>query len=293
MKLIVDTFGTFKDKVTDENTRKVIRSRRYEVTNIKDIPNILSQVATDIEFQIDKMELNRSGLILNQFDKIRFNFDKYNPTRGGSFIELPKWVQNKKACINIQNEDNQCFKYSIQCRVHKIYEKDHACKMYHYKKIDDKINWDNVKFPSSNIDIDILEENNQGLLSVNVFYISKELENQDSILLYRKTKATKANHHINLLKIDGEENYKSHFVFIKDYSKLIGKQINKRTNKVHTCNHCLHNFRDEKTLKAHIEQGCMAVGGQQIKIPDEDETMKFKNHFKKLKAPFVIYADFE
>ena len=32
MKLIVDTFGTFKDKVTDENTRKVIRSRRYEVT---------------------------------------------------------------------------------------------------------------------------------------------------------------------------------------------------------------------------------------------------------------------
>ena len=250
-------------------------------------------MATDIEFQIDKMELNRSGLILNQFDKIRFNFDKNNPTRGGSFIELPKWIQDKKACINIQNEDNQCFKYCIQCGVYKIYEKGHACRMNHYKKIEDSINWDNVKFPSSNIDIDILEENNNGLLSVNVFYTSKELENQDSILLYRKTKVTKATHHINLLKIEDEENDKSHYVFIKDYSRLMGRQITKRQNKVHTCNHCLHNFRDEKTLKAHIEQGCMAVEGQQIKMPNEDETMKFKNHFKKLKAPFVIYADFE
>lgn len=114
MKLIVDTFGTFKDKVTDENTTKVISSRRYEVTNIEDIPNILSQVAADIEFQFDKIELNRSGLILNQFDKIRINFDKYNPTRGCSFIELPKWIQDKKACINIQNEDNQCFKHCIK-----------------------------------------------------------------------------------------------------------------------------------------------------------------------------------
>ena len=32
-----------------------------------------------------------------------------------------------------------------------------------YKKIDETINWDNAIFPSSNIGIDILEENNQGL----------------------------------------------------------------------------------------------------------------------------------
>ena len=28
-------------------------------------------------------------------------------------------------------------------------------------------------------------------------------------------------------------------------------------------------------------------------MPSEDETMKFKNHFKKWKAPFVIYVGFE
>ena len=34
----------------------------------------------------------------------------------------------------------------------------------------------------------------------------------------------------------------------------------------------------------------MAVEGQQIKIPSEDEAMKFQNHFKQLKTPFVIYV---
>ena len=36
----------------------------------------------------------------------------------------------------------------------------------------------------------------------------------------------------------------------------------------------------------------MAVEGQQIEMPNEDDIMVFKNHYKKLKAPFLIYADF-
>ena len=55
------------------------------------------------------------------------------------------------------------FEVLYPMRVFKIYEKGHACRMNHYKKIeDDTINWENVRFPSSNIDIYmyILEENN-------------------------------------------------------------------------------------------------------------------------------------
>ena len=37
----------------------------------------------------------------------------------------------------------------------------------------------------------------------------------------------------------------------------------------------------------------MADEGQQIEMPNEDDIMVFKNHYKKLKAPFVIYADSE
>ena len=57
---------------------------------------------------MDKMELSESGLVIKQIDKLTFNYDKYNPTRGGSFIALPKWVQNKKACINIKEDMTIC-----------------------------------------------------------------------------------------------------------------------------------------------------------------------------------------
>ena len=42
------------------------------------------------------------------------HYDKYDPTRAGRYIELPEWIKLKKACINIKNKDQKCFKYCIQ-----------------------------------------------------------------------------------------------------------------------------------------------------------------------------------
>ena len=289
MKIVLETFGIFVSKKTREEIRHTIKSRRYEITNEGDIPSVLSQMASDIEIMMDRMELSESGLVIKKIDTMTLNYDKYNPTRGGSFLPLPKWVQDKKACINIKNtNDDLCFKYSVQCGVYKVYEIHHACEMYNYKKINDTLNWDNVKFPSSNIDIDTFEENNKGLVSVNVYFLDEE-EGKQSILLYRKTKVAKATHHIDLLKIHEGDNH--HYVFVKDYNRLMGSQTNKRQNKHFHCHHCLHGFRSEELLKKHEERGCMAVEGQQIVMGASP--MFFKNHYKRLKAPFVIYADFE
>ena len=81
--------------------------------------------------------------------------------------------------------------------------------MSHYKNIDDNLNWEGVKFASSNIDNDRLEGNNEGLISVNVYYISQELDD-NTILLYRKNNVGRSNFHIDLLKL--EEGNKSHYV---------------------------------------------------------------------------------
>ena len=148
-----------------------------------------NQMASDIELQMDRMELSESGLVITQIDNLKFNFDKFNPTRCGKFIPLPKWVSDKKACINIQNEDNKCFKYSVQCGICKVFEKDHPNRLYHYKNLTDELNWTNVNFPSSNVD-DKFEENNDGQLAMNVYYLDPE-EGKQSILLYRKTERPK------------------------------------------------------------------------------------------------------
>ena len=37
----------------------------------------------------------------------------------------------------------------------------------------------------------------------------------------------------------------------------------------------------------------MEVEGQQIEMPTQDEQLKFKHHFQKLRCPFVVHADCE
>ena len=133
MKVMLHVFATLKSKKTNEDVRQVIKSRRYNITNEGEIPNVLNQMASDVEHQAEVMEVSESGLVITQIDKLKFNYDKCNPTRGGKFIPLPKWVSNKKACINIKNQDEKCFKYSVQCGICKVYEKDHPERVSHYK----------------------------------------------------------------------------------------------------------------------------------------------------------------
>ena len=61
------------------------------------------------------------------------------------------------------------FKKSVQCGVFEIYNKKNPQEDRHYNIVDNIINWDGVKFPAGNRDIDRLEENNDNKISVNVY----------------------------------------------------------------------------------------------------------------------------
>ena len=163
--------------------------------------------------------------------------------------------------------------------------------MYHYKKYvnDSFIKWDNVEFPVGNDEIEKFEEDNKHI-SVNVYYINPDASAKN-ILLYKRSNNPQAQHKIDLIKLD--EGTKSHYVFIKNYDKLMSSQTNKMKAKKYHCRTCCHGFKTEELLNKHIEGGCLAVEGQKIEMPEAGDTITSKNHFKKLKAPFVIYADFE
>ena len=78
------------------------------------------------------------------------------------------------------------------------------------------MNWDNIKFPSSNADILKLEDHNEGNLSINVYHTSSEIQSE-TILLYRRSKKTKATYEIDPLKLEEGDN--SQYVYIESYSR--------------------------------------------------------------------------
>ena len=231
-------------------------------------------MASDIEIKVENSQVRKSGYTINKIDKITIHYDKYNPTRAGKYMTLPEWILRKKACINIKNEDDKCFKYCVQCRFYDIYKKDHPDRLYHYKKLkeeDNLIKWEGVEFPASNDDIDTFEEINDNTISVNVYGIDPKGTN--SIVVDRITKITNPSCHVNLLLLEEDDN--SHYVLIKDYSRLMGAQTNKHREKLFRCRYCQHGFNKESLLTNHLLNGCMANEVQQTVMPKENETMFF------------------
>ena len=56
-----------------------------------------------------------------------------------------------------------------------------------------------------------------------------------------KLSVPKGKHHIDLIKLQDGDDY--HYVYVKDYNRLVGSQTNKMTKQRNiTVSHCLHGF---------------------------------------------------
>ena len=53
------------------------------------------------------------NLFFNSVDLLHYNLGKINLNRGGSYINSPNLLKNKKATINPKNNDDKCFQYSL------------------------------------------------------------------------------------------------------------------------------------------------------------------------------------
>ena len=65
---------------------------------------------------------------------------------GSSYIDLALEINNKKACVNIQNNNEECFKYSILAALHyQEIQKDHS-RPSKYTKWLNELNFNGIDF---------------------------------------------------------------------------------------------------------------------------------------------------
>ena len=58
--------------------------------------------------------MKRSEFVFDCLHLLYFKCHKINPNRGGSFIDTPDWIRNRKATINPFNKKyNKCFQYPV------------------------------------------------------------------------------------------------------------------------------------------------------------------------------------
>ena len=79
-----------------------------------------------IKAQTENPKLPESGLTLDKIMHLFINFHRLVLTRGSSYIEFPGWIKSKKAMINPQNKDEECFKWAVTGALHHEDIKDHT-----------------------------------------------------------------------------------------------------------------------------------------------------------------------
>ena len=215
--------------------------------------------------------------------KLDLDVAVYAPLQGSSYMKLPKELEDKKAILNIQNEDEKCFMWSVLAALHPVNRKDQPHRVQHYKDYEQELDVSGIEFPMKVKDIAKFEKQNP-TVSINLFgYEEKEL-----FPVYIADQ--KKEEHVNLLLISNNDT--THYCLIRNLSRLLAS-LTKYEHKKFFCDYCLHGFIRQDLLEQH-KPHCRKNGPQKIRMPSVDnDILYFKDVHKQLKVPFVIYADFE
>ena len=86
--------------------------------------------------------MRRSEFVYDSVDVLYYNLNKVSLSRGGSYIDSPKCLKNKKVTINPQNKkDDKCFQYALT-----------VASISKIKPFIGKYDWNEIDFPSTGKD---------------------------------------------------------------------------------------------------------------------------------------------
>ena len=255
---------------------------------------IYDEMVEEIEEEMQKaIAAVGSGWRFKKVIKLVLHTTRWEPLYGSSYMPLDPYLANKKALINMQNEDEKCFMWSV---LRALYPKDTNPQRIDkdLKSKQNTINMDGIRYPVNFRAIDRFEIQNPNI-SISVVGYNKD----DLVHPLKASKYTKRKHNIVLLLLkeavkgeNGEIEEKTHYVLVKNESALIASQINKHERKRYLCLNCFNSFNSPEALETHKDY-CYNNECVKTLMPPQGTYLRFKNFLHSEKAPFAIYADFE
>ena len=118
-----------------------------------------------------------------EFDRINFFYYSFNKTsiyRGGTCIDSPKWLKDKKSTINPKNNDDKCFQYAVTLALNLDNIDNHPERISKIKPFINQYNWKDIDFPPTNKDWRKFKLNND--IALNILYIHTILKKYNSLI---------------------------------------------------------------------------------------------------------------
>ena len=127
------------------------RSRAVIILNaIEDQPTLDRSYDT-IEKKVDEWISQGSGWTIASIKRMFIDASKFQPLHGRSYFPLPSYLKNKKALINVKNNDDQCLKWAL---LSALYPADrHQDRVTMYATHAQELDFTGVNFPATLIDM--------------------------------------------------------------------------------------------------------------------------------------------
>ena len=258
----------------------MIGSETEEVTE-KLIMSLLQKYQDNLQ---NKMK--GSDFIFNGVNYLFYDLNRITISKGGSYIESPKWLKDKKCTTNQKNNDNKCFQYATTLALNFNNIDKHPQRISKIKPFIDNYNWNDINFPTAKKDWNKFELNNKDV-ALNILYVpfnTKKIE----IAYKSKYNLIRDNQRI-LLMISNGKNW--HYLAVKSLSRLL-RGITSNHDGDYYCLNCFHSYRTENKLNVH-KKICENNKYCNIEMPSPNNIIKYNQGDKSLKLPFIIYADLE
>ena len=111
-----NSFNTgISSKDSDETRAMHTESDNVEIMMASETDEIIEELFKSLlrRYQEGLEESMRgSEFIFDSIDALYYDLNKISLNRGGSYIDSPEWLKNKKATINPKSDD-KCFQYAL------------------------------------------------------------------------------------------------------------------------------------------------------------------------------------
>jgi len=161
-----------RPNVENSSENRAFKTSAREIYEASNFEAIVDESFTKLLAEEETYCSRGSGFTLQSIDSLLLGVYKYTPMSGSSYIELPKSVADKRAIINPENNDQQCFKWAILAKHVTGENKFRISKNY---TDHEDLSFEDISFPTSLRDILKFEKNYLNV-SVNVYELENKLQ---------------------------------------------------------------------------------------------------------------------
>ena len=149
------------------------RSNTAEFMNGRETKEIIDTLYKSIlQNHVDNLQekMKGSDFAYTGIDYFYYDFNRVSISKGGSYIDFPKWLKDKRSTVNQKNNDFKCFQYATTLALNFDKVDNHPERVAKVKSFINNYNWTDINFPATRKDWNKFEVNNKSI-ALNMLYV--------------------------------------------------------------------------------------------------------------------------